>query len=438
MFRTLFINEVHQHILHYRFTILIFIVFVLFSVAAISFRPTPTNGAALSTTPDEAQAEPLFVLAQRTFDYELKPNRLSFCVLGRLKYLPNRFTFGSMVSREVGFGQKIDENVFFPSFAELDWVFIIRTLIAFIVIMLTFDAICGDKENGVLRLVLSYPVPRTQLFLAKYVASLVMLVVPLLFAMISALLLVQHRGVNLSAREYFVIGGITLLSLLLLSFYTLLGILISSRTTRSEVSLLLLAICFTGFTVLVPGVSVTLARQLKSLPSKLEIQSKIDAIYEEAGSSIRSTEIDLRIRQMVSNLLDIHRQRQLEQAYLSTKLAFLSPDFIYTDACMDVAGQGLWRIEGVMKQLKQHVHVLDDFILEKDRADPSSPHAGLIHYRMLSRKSVNLTEVPQFSESEPDITERIYHAVPNIGILLFLNLSFVYLAILSLNKYDVR
>jgi ABC-type transport system involved in multi-copper enzyme maturation permease subunit len=438
MFRTLFINEVRQHVLSYRFTILMLIVFVAFFVAAISFKPNPMSGEPPRPTQDAVGTEPLFVLAQRTFDYQLKPNRVSFAVSGRLKYLPNHFTYGSMSSREVSLGQRVHENIFFPTFLELDWVFIMSTLVAFIAIVLTFDAISGDKERGVLRLIVSYPVRRTQLFLAKYLASLVILFIPLFFAMISALLIVQWKDVGWGATEYTVISGVMLFSPIFLSFYILLGIFISSRVTRSEVSLLLLALCFTAFTVLIPGVSTALARQLKPLPSQLEIESKIKALYESAQGSIRSTETDLAVRRRMSNLLETHRQQQLEQAYLSTELALLSPNFIYTEACMDVAGQGLWRIERIIKQLKQHVHVLDNFILEKDRADPSSPHAGLVHYRTLSRKGVNLSEVPQFSESEPDIAERIYHAVPNIGILLFLNLSFVSLALLSLNKYDVR
>lgn len=437
-FRLLFINELLQHLVRYRFSILMLLVFGLFVTTALTFQPEIRKQRTTDVEGNEPSSEPLFVLAQRTFEHRLKPNAFSFCVSGRLGYLPSRFAFGSMLFREIRLKREAPGDVFVPRFPELDWVFIIRTLMAFMAIALTFDAICGDKERGVLRLILSYPVPRVHLFLAKYTASLIVLLVPLFFAMISALFLIQRKGVVLGRTEYIVLGIIAGLSSLFLSVYVLLGILFSSLTTRSEVSLLLLTISFTVFSVLIPGGSAILARRWHPIPSQLEIRKKIEAVYEDAGNSIRLTQVDLRVRQTISELWNAHREQQLQQADLAVHLAFLSPNFIFEDACMDMAGYGLWRITRTIRQLKQHIHVLDRFILERDREDPESPHAGIIHYRTLSRKPVNLQDMPRFSEREPSLVERLLHAAPNVVALILLNTILASLTLLSMNKYDAR
>ena len=87
-------------------------------------------------------------------------------------------------------------------------------------------------------------------------------------------------------------------------------------------------------------------------------------------------------------------------------------------------------------QLKQYVHALDKFILERDQKDPESPHAGIIHYRTLSRQPVNLQDMPRFSEREPSLVERLLHTVPNVVALILLNVILTSLSLLSINKYD--
>ena len=54
-------------------------------------------------------------------------------------------------------------------FGILDFAFIVKVILSLCVLLLTYDAVCGEKEGGTLRLYASFPVPRATLALAKLV-----------------------------------------------------------------------------------------------------------------------------------------------------------------------------------------------------------------------------------------------------------------------------
>ena len=76
----------------------------------------------------------------------------------------------------------------------LDWVFVIVVAFGIIGIVLSFSAINGEKEDGTLRQILSNSVPRSSVFLGKYLALTTATVLPLLAGSLVGLLVVETFG----------------------------------------------------------------------------------------------------------------------------------------------------------------------------------------------------------------------------------------------------
>ena len=65
-----------------------------------------------------------------------------------------------------------------------DFAYVVGVVISLLALLFQFDAICGEKESGMLRLVLSNAVPRHSVLLGKWLGGYVVLIAPFLIATI--------------------------------------------------------------------------------------------------------------------------------------------------------------------------------------------------------------------------------------------------------------
>ena len=63
-------------------------------------------------------------------------------------------------------------------FTSIDIVFIFEVVLSLIALIFAYDAIAGERERGTLRLVVTHPVRRGQILLAKYISAMLCLLVP--------------------------------------------------------------------------------------------------------------------------------------------------------------------------------------------------------------------------------------------------------------------
>ena len=136
-------------------------------------------------------------------------------------------------------------------FSSIDIVFIFEVVLSLMALVFAYDALAGEGERGTLRLVLTHPVSRGQILLAKYVSAMFCLLVPLLISLLLAvILLATSTAISLSVGDFFRIGGIVLSSVVYLSVFYLIGMLISAASRRTGTALML-AMFVWGFLVLV-------------------------------------------------------------------------------------------------------------------------------------------------------------------------------------------
>ena len=129
-------------------------------------------------------------------------------------------------------------------------------VLSFLAIVLGFDAICGEREQGTLRLVLSHSVSRGQIVAAKLIGGCLSVWTPLALAYTISLLVLQaNPDVEFSGDDWLRLGLLFLLTCLFLAEVFALAVLVSVYTQRAATSLIF---CLFGWPVLGAGFSSAL------------------------------------------------------------------------------------------------------------------------------------------------------------------------------------
>ena len=142
-------------------------------------------------------------------------------------------------------------NPFMEMFASMDIVFIFEVILSLLALIFAYDALAGEYESGTLRLVLTHSVRRGNILVAKYISAMLSLIVPLVMSLLlSLILLTISTSISLNTNDFLRIGGIILTSVVYLSVFYLMGLLISAVTRRTSTALMLSMFVW-GFLVLV-------------------------------------------------------------------------------------------------------------------------------------------------------------------------------------------
>lgn len=166
-------------------------------------------------------------------------------------------------------------NVFLIGAASLRTFFDLLPWLSLLLIpALTMRSISQELDEGTIEFLLTRPVRRVEVVLAKYVSSLLLVAFALLLTLPLAFSLSQHGDL-----DWGVVVGQYLAALLLASLLLALGIFLSSRF-RSAVSALLVTIV-AGFALVIlgfPFITVRLPLALVSLAEQLSVTSHFDAL----------------------------------------------------------------------------------------------------------------------------------------------------------------
>ena len=169
------------------------------------------------------------------------PNPLSIFNVGLDKRLGNEIDVSyAFVPTLWDAGMSGSDNPFLNIFNSIDIVFIFKVVLSLMALIFAYDAIAGERERGTLRLVLTHPVSRGHILLAKYIGAMLCLLIPLMLSLLlSLILLTTTASFSLGTPDFLRIGGIVLASLAYLSVFYLIGLLISAATQRTGTALMI-------------------------------------------------------------------------------------------------------------------------------------------------------------------------------------------------------
>ena len=214
MLRVLIWKELLQYLRSLRFSLSFVSIVVLFIVGAVAWnaridREWEEYQHAVRESEDvlgESAQQSLHHLYFATVAVWNPPSPLSFASAGYGRGMPSVARIWR-ATRIEGFEQRADRNPLLFRM-DLDWVFIVGTLGTLVVLLLTYDAISGEKERGSLRQMLANRLARDQVILAKYIAAMVVASVPVSVGCLISLLLVGAGGhLGLTGSALPALGG---------------------------------------------------------------------------------------------------------------------------------------------------------------------------------------------------------------------------------------
>ena len=211
------------------------------------------------------------------------PNPLSIFNLGLDKQVGNKINvYHGFVPTIWDAEKHRTDNPFLNLFTSIDIALIFQGILSLLALIFAYDALAGERERGTLRLVLSHPIRRGDILFAKYISAMLCLLVPLLMSLLLSMsLLTTATTISLNIVDFLRIGGIVLTSLVYVSLFYLLGMLISAVTRRTGTALMLCMFVW-GFLVLVyPNLILTAVEITPNPDAKISIYNQIKQMWEE-------------------------------------------------------------------------------------------------------------------------------------------------------------
>jgi ABC-type transport system involved in multi-copper enzyme maturation permease subunit len=472
MIRQIVYKEVLENVLSLRFLLSLLLAILLFAASGFVFlgrykkqsqeywRKTNENLSAL-----QEESNQLYKLAFYQQKILCKPKPLTFCAEGFEKSLPNHFKFNI-------FGIHLPEiegrsNFMLPHFSDIDWTFIISLILSFVALVFTYDCICGEREQGTLRLMLSGTIPRYEVLLGKYLAAMLTLIIPLLIGLIVSLIIViSSSDVVIGGAAWLKILAIILLSLLYLSVFVLLGVFFSSRVAHSANCMVILLLIWVGLVILVPSLGRIISDVSSECPSRADFERKLHEVVSEiwnnadkygknAGSMSHNPNwpknnppARARLRTATTNAInqvrDNHHNQLLAQTLTGRSATCFSPVVIYQRASEAITGTGINHCVNLYQQIRQYQAGLKEYIRGEDAHDPNSLHLifdeeGCARsWKAISHKPVDFATVPKFQERDLALGQSLKLAIWDIGLLALFNLVFFAASYVSFLRYDVR
>ena len=356
----------------------------------------------------------------------------------------------------------------------LDVEFVIRVVLGLLAILIAFDAISGEKEQGTLRLALSHPVSRPIFWMGKMLGDSFSLLVPLAITMVLALLSSQLMGTEMADRAtavkaaaLFLVSGIYLLSL------NSLGLFVSSVARTQKTALVVLLVSWVMLVLAVPPLAILAARAIAPVHSvhwyeaqkssfkedlRAEQESELGRMVREVSGSepghMKSssyTENRATLDPKIEELEQAYKYRQRRfftevdqsferaskrQSLVANGIMAVSPAALFAQLATGLAGTGDSDRQNWIEALRRQQSRLDQFIFD----DPHrlSVRDGGSSMSMSRGAPIKMADAPPFQPPARNL-ETVGDPIllPAAFLCVFWGL-FVVAGLAAFYRYDVR
>ncbi len=379
------------------------------------------------------------------------------------------------------------ENPYLNLFSQIDLVSIFQVVLSLLALLFAYDAIAGDWENGTLRLVISHPVRRGAILFAKYLAAMICLLLPVLMSLLMVMIqLTLTSSIQLGTAELLRIGGIVVTTIIYLSAFYLIGLLISTTTRRTATSLMLCMFLWVVFVLVYPNWSRFSFNPVGDIRAGRHSESQqIEQIWEEvdreeqrflanspltgdpprfnigySGSSFSSdrrygfnmTKVNRDSEPLLPHFQDyqafmrtthirtaekvglIREQRlartTLRQATWDERLMKLSPASLYTFATAAWAGTDLKGMLDFSRATQNYRQTFIHYLEDKDA------FASRLWFAS-DQGTVDWSDLPRFRFARADVSENAQRALTDMSLLFLMNLVLFMVTFLILVKIEV-
>jgi len=349
-----------------------------------------------------------------------------------------------------------------PLFPVVDILFIVAIVMSLLAFVFSYDAISGEREEGTLKLLLSYSVPRDRLILAKWIGGYLSLVVPFFIAVLAGATLVYFsKDVGFRGQDWTALTLAFLTSLVFIAVMFSVGLFVSTRCARSATSISILLFIWVIFALIVPNVSPYIADRISPTPpiSKVENQireeignivstfmQEMQQYRREHRDAFRTPEgrkafeewigekyddLKVAMNEASDRALENFDRKVRAQENVTKTLSRISPIASYTYAATDISGTGTAAEQRLRDALKRYQQEFKDYIAGKV-AEMKEKNVS-----MWSRQGYDISDMPFFRYTEAPLSERLSQALTDITLLVLFAILFFMAAFLSFLRKDV-
>ncbi|MBM3312422.1 MAG: hypothetical protein FJY80_13055, partial [Candidatus Aminicenantes bacterium] len=262
MLRLIVLKEIRQHLLSFRF-LAVFVLLLVFVPATVLIL---TNDAVRQQDDySRRQTEVENYLARYAHFNRLgnvvAPSQPPVAFLALVRGLTDDPNLGSF-----------DDDPLPVMFPLVDLTFIVAILLSLAALILAYDAVSGEREDGTLKLMLTNGVRRATILFGKIAGGAAVVFLPFLVAMAAGMVVillnprVAWRGVDWGA-----LAGILAGAFVYLGIFVGLGVWISSRHSSSSASILTSLFVWVLVVLVVPNLSPYVASLLRPTPSTVAV-----------------------------------------------------------------------------------------------------------------------------------------------------------------------
>jgi ABC-type transport system involved in multi-copper enzyme maturation permease subunit len=362
-----------------------------------------------------------------------------------------------------------EQNPVLPLFPPVDFVFIVGIIMSLLALAFAYDAVSGEAETGVLKLLMSYSAPRDIVLLGKWLGGYLALIAPFTVSFILALLVILlFPDVSPDTESSLALLALFGLALLYLAAIYSLGLFVSCQTRLASTSITVLLLVWVALILAVPNMAPYAVGQLVSIPSREEIDRETQALQQdmqEKWRAIMSEEQERLGRDDVWNdegvrerMEDMQEGFQAEmqkvedsfltqvtrQTDLSGILARVSPLTSFNLAAFDLASAGIAQEQRYVASLKAYSETWEEYSNEKQRAmreffeRRQREGGGISSADMEQFNNLDLSDAPRFEFVFMSVSSRLTEIYGDLLLLALWNVAFFMLAYLSFLRYDIN
>jgi ABC-type transport system involved in multi-copper enzyme maturation permease subunit len=465
--KTIIYKEIKEYIQSLQFVVLLAFAVVLFSINGIvsvkkyqEMRTVYTRGIT------DVRQNPSTIDTH----VHIAPNPLLFTCNGGADHRPPGYKLqpgGQIAALPSG-----PRNYRMPLIPNLDWSFLIKVIFSLYVVLLAFQAVSGEKEQGTLRLMLSNPLGRIPLLMSKWISIVITTGIPLLLGCIISLIITSIMIPEvLTASSLLRILLMFFLSLVCLSVFTFLSLAVSSLISRSSLVLLVTLVFWILFAIVIPNTSGILAREFASVPSEYQTASQVEPMIQKevwervqkilgrVGQGDFKTIEEVRAETDRAFETGQEKVRQHYEGYnramrardrMARNLSRISPTALFQYASENLTGTGPGFEAFFLERVRRYSNLFDGYIHEK-----MGKVVGTSYYQFSTSVELNgqhyMIESPRPKEYEGDksdfpffrqpgfpLARGLRNALLDLGGLVLWNLVLAFLAFSAFQKMDVR
>jgi len=348
-----------------------------------------------------------------------------------------------------------------PHADRIDWAFIIKMVFSLFAIIFTFDAVCLEREQGTLCLMCSNPVSRSSILLGKYLGACGIIMIPLMVGIVINLVIINigmiGGAASLQTEHWLRLGLMAFSSMVYISLFILLGLLVSIATKRASSSLLILLSFWVAMVMVLPNLAGIVAEHTVKMESEYQLSKRQRQVRDLAGmgeldkqieSGKIKTQEDLNksaeviFTRMVGIINDTQAKHQaalVEKRRSARRIARVSPAAIYQYTAEAIADSGFERQQRFMQSVREHYRIFEGYVRDKvGKVVPmsrwsygGSKRIGGHDGQVFSIRSPqpeeykgDMSDFPNFTEQHWSVPDSLRISLINLTILFLWNALF--------------